>query len=199
MPEAANCASCGAPWLAGAQFCYSCGKSPTPAWPGVAAPPPVQPPAGSPFGVPPAAVAPAVVPVKPFGIVALTVVEIVIAAVGVWVAIDFLQWVNYGINYQDTGEVPLDLAFGVAYLATSAVMFGVARGLWSTQSWAWTRACLLNIALLGMIVVSVVPWGLNMLDIVGIAANGSMLAYLSLTPTRRLFGLAPLAFMEVAR
>lgn len=225
VPETAFCAHCGAPWLTGAQFCYSCGKSPIPAWPavpaaqppaqapanapaaqpwpGVAAPlpvPPVAPPfGGSPFAAPPAvppfATPPLAIPTKPFAILFLTVVEIVIAAVCAWVAIGFFWWVNYGVTYQDTGEVPLDLVFGIAYVATSTTMFGVARGLWSTQSWAWPRACLLNLALLGLIVVSMVPWGLTALDVVGIAANLTMLACLCATSTRRLFGLPPLAFL----
>jgi uncharacterized membrane protein (DUF2068 family) len=159
--------------------------SPAPAWPANTAPFTTPPPVYVPSSQPAPVVA------KPFGILLVTVVEIVIAAVGVVVAIGLFQWVNYGINYEDTGEIPLDLAAGVAYMAVSVALFGVARGLWSIQSWAWTRACLLNLAFLGLIIVSVVPWGLDLQDVIGIAANLSVLVYLIMTPTQQLFGRLP--------
>jgi hypothetical protein len=126
-------------------------------------------------------------------------VEIVIALVGFYVAYDLFTWVNWGINYGDGSEVPLDLVVGVAYFATSSLMFGAVRGLWSLRAWAWTRACLLNILLIGMIIASVIPWGLNTLDIIGLIANSVMLVCLNLTSTRKLFGRPPLSFLQAAQ
>jgi hypothetical protein len=136
---------------------------------------------------------------KPAGLLFVVAVEIVIALVGFFVAYDLFQWVNYGLNYGDGGEVPLDAAVGVAYFATSWLMMGAARGLWSQHSWAWTRACLLNVVLLGMIIGSVIPWGLNTLDIIGIVANSVMLVCLNLTSTRMLFGRRQLAFLQATQ
>ena len=228
MAQAGFCAYCGKPWLAGARFCYACGKSPVPGWPPAA--PAVQPtwapaapmaaaapawaapaqpaqpmPPAQPLPPPPPwpgtgtyaplapypAAQPAPVVAKPFGLVVVTVIEIIIAIVGVVVAIEFFQWVNYGINYEDTGEVPLDLVFGVGYAVVSTSLFGVARGLWSVQPWAWPRACLLNLAFLGLIVIAVVPWGIKLQDVIGIAANLAVLVYLIMTPTQQLFGRLP--------
>jgi hypothetical protein len=136
---------------------------------------------------------------KPFGIVVLALAEVVTGLVELSVAIDLLRWVNYGLNYSDTGEIPLDLFFGLSYLAISLALFSVARGLWSMQPWAWARACLLNAVPMGLIVLSVFAWGINTLDIVGVAVHLSVLAYLNLNPVRALFGRAPTTFLQIAR
>ena len=159
-------------------------------------------PAG-PYSAPPAgysAGSPSVPAVaKPFGIVVLALAEVVTGLVELSVAIDLLRWVNYGLNYSDTGEIPLDLFFGLSYLAISLALFSVARGLWSMQPWAWARACLLNAVPMGLIVLSVFAWGINTLDIVGVAVHLSVLAYLNLNPVRALFGRAPTTFLQIAR
>lgn len=182
------------------------GAPSTPPWgsaPGpFGAPGPYGAPAG-PYGAPPAgysAGSPSVPAVaKPFGIVVLALAEVVTGLVELSVAIDLLRWVNYGLNYSDTGEIPLDLFFGLSYLAISLALFSVARGLWSMQPWAWARACLLNAVPMGLIVLSVFAWGINTLDIVGVAVHLSVLAYLNLNPVRALFGRAPTTFLQIAR
>jgi hypothetical protein len=283
LAEVTVCGRCGTRSWAGVRFCYACGQSLIPNWPGSApagqfqapaapfqapgpvaqapgpvaqAPGPVaQAPAAVPVAVPvapavpivpPAApqfappTAPAAVPpawpvaaaapntgpfspyaasltppaqpwsgtaapyrvldlAKPVEILFVAAVEIVIALVGFYVAYDLFTWVNWGINYGDGSEVPLDLVVGVAYFATSSLMFGAVRGLWSLKAWAWTRAFLLNILLIGMIISSVIPWGLNTLGIIGLIANSVMLVCLNLTSTRKLFGRPPLSFLQGAQ
>jgi len=277
LAEVVVCGRCGTRSWAGVKFCYACGGSLMPGWPGgapagqVAAPAvqapvaqvpaaeppvvqaqpiaPVQPAPPNPYAAPPAAPqaaqpwpgnaaqygapgqyappAPYATPspyaapqsaqpgsysanfsidgfaaslsAKPVGLLFVVAVEIVIALVGFFVAYDLLRWVYWGLNYSYYGEVPLDAVVGVAYFATSWLMMGAARGLWSQRAWAWTRACLLNVVLLGMIVGSVIPWGLNTLDIIGIVANSVMLVCLNLTSTRKLFGRGPLAFLQAAQ
>ncbi len=223
MAEVIVCGRCGAPSWAGAPFCHACGQSLTPdAQP---ADPPAQPPAPAPsaavppatqpfygvpgpYAAPPAGYDAAPPPAyqaagqstagtaRPFGTVLLVATEIVIGIIGLLVAIDLLQWVNYGINYEDTGEIPLDLVMGLAYLATSVMVFEVARGLWSNWAWAWGRACLLSVALLGLILVSVIPWGIDTLDVIGVAAHLSVLAYLNQNSTRARFGRPPSTFLQ---
>lgn len=193
---------------AGATFCATCGQVLTSSgqatpWPGQP-PMPAQPAppwygAVGPYGAPPAGFNPAnsyeTLGPRPLGIAVLTVVEIVIGIVGFLVSIDLFRWVDYGFTYQDTGEVGMDLVMGLAYLATSVGVFGVAREIWQMRHWVWMRACLLNLAFIGLIVFSVLPWGLTALDVVGIAANGSVLVFLNLNSIRRVFGRSPLALL----
>ena len=261
LAEVVVCGRCGTRSWAGVKFCYACGGSLTPGWPGgapavqaaapVVQPPIVQPPvvqaqpiasvqpavpdapqaaqpwpgnaapgqypASAPYAPPSPYAAPqsaqpgsysagfsidpfvASLSAKPVGLLFVVAVEIVIALVGFFVAYDLLRWVYWGLNYSYYDEVPLDAVVGVAYFATSWLMMGAARGLWSQRAWAWTRACLLNVVLLGMIIGSVIPWGLNTLDIIGIVANSVMLVCLNLTSTRKLFGRGPLAFLQTGQ
>jgi hypothetical protein len=208
------CGRCGARGTAGAAFCYSCGLSlvPPPApppepWssaPGpFGAPGPFSAPAPStapaPHGTPPAVPAPpsATATALPFGIVALVLAEIVICVVGIWVALDLYRWVAYGMFYEDTGEVPMDLFLAVVYSATSAAGFVVARGLWRLMPSAWMQACLLSIVLMGFDLISVLAWGLTTLDIIGFVAHLGVLAYLNLNSVRGLFGRPPTTFLQL--
>jgi hypothetical protein len=129
---------------------------------------------------------------RPLGIAFLTVVEAAIGCVVFLVALDLFRCVYYAIDYQDTGELGLDLVMGLGYFAASVALFGVAREIWSMRHWVWMRACLLNIGLIGLILVSVIPWGLNTLDVVGIVANGSALVCLNVNAMRRIFGRSPI-------
>jgi hypothetical protein len=194
--------------LAGVSFCFACGGSLTSnaetAMPPV--PPPAQfaPPqspgpavaqlgygAAGPFGAPPARYnvgAPSgVIAARPTGTAILTIVEIAVAVAGVLVTYDDFAW---GL---------LDLAMGGAYVAASATGFGVARGIWSLQPWAWTRACTLSLGLLGLLVVSVFVWGVEGQDILGLLAHASILAYLSLSSVRVLFGRSATTLFEGPR
>jgi hypothetical protein len=129
---------------------------------------------------------------RPIGILFLVVMEIGIGAVGLWVARDLFGWVLYGLDYSDTGEVPLDFVMGLAYLVTSSLLIAASRGIWTTRPVAWLSAMILNGVFLSLIFVSVVPWGLNLMDVTGIAANTTMLVALNVNPIRQLFGYKPL-------
>jgi hypothetical protein len=206
--------------LAGVSFCFACGGSLTSnaetAMPPV--PPPAQfaPPqspgpavaqlgygAAGPFGAPPARYnvgAPSgVIAARPTGTAILTIVEIAVAVAGVLVAIDLLRWADWRFTYDDFAWGLLDLAMGGAYVAASATGFGVARGIWSLQPWAWTRACTLSLGLLGLLVVSVFVWGVEGQDILGLLAHASILAYLSLSSVRVLFGRSATTLFEGPR
>lgn len=266
MAEVTVCGRCGTRSWTGVRFCYACGQSLIPNWPGsapvtqapgvpmpvvqvpvapapvmqvqpvaavqpampaapqaaqpwpgnaaqyvapaqYAAPAPYAAPYAAPQGTQPSGYSAgfstagfaASISAKPVEILFVAAVEIVIALVGFYVAYDLFTWVNWGINYGDGSEVLLDLVVGVAYFATSSLMFGAVRGLWSLRAWAWTRAFLLNILLFGMIIACVIPWGLNTMDIMGLIANSVMLVCLNLTSTRKLFGRPPLSFMQGAQ
>lgn len=188
------CGRCGARSWAGAKSCYACGQSLTAN--GQAVVPPGQPP--TPFAqVPPAVPAvPPQVAARPFGIAILTSVEIVIGLVGLYVALDLFEWANWALSYGDAAEVAQDFVMAVAYLATSVAVFDLARALWSMQQWAWMRACLLSIVLLGLIVFSVFLWGIDTMDVVGIVVHLSVLAYLSTSSVRGLFGRSPTTFLQ---
>ena len=129
---------------------------------------------------------------KPIGILFLVATEIVIGAVGLWVAWGLLGWVWYGLEYSDTGEVPLDFVMGLAYLVTSGLLIAASRGIWTSKQVAWLGAMILNGVFLSLILVSVVPWGVTFMDIIGIAANATMLVALNVNPIRQLFGYKPL-------
>lgn len=152
--------------------------------------PPAGQPSMPPAGPYPAATSPAI-PVRPFGILVLTLVEIAIGIVGLVTAIDLFQWANWAADYGSVLEVVEDAALGVAYLATSVAVFDLARSVWSMQQWAWKRACLLSLILIGLIVVSIFLWGVETMDLVGLTVHASVLVYLSLASTRAIFGRSP--------
>jgi hypothetical protein len=133
---------------------------------------------------------------RPIGINVLIVVEIVIAIVGLLIANDLFYWADWRFTYDGGLSGGLDAALGVAYVATSIAVFTVASGLWRMQRWAWTSAFILSVVLLGLIVFSVVDWGITGLDVIGAAAHLSVLAYLNTNPVRRLFGIAPVGFLQ---
>jgi hypothetical protein len=56
------------------------------------------------------------------------------------------------------------------------------------------RACLVSLALMGLILASIVVWRvIAPSDVVGLVVNGCILAYLNTNPVRRVFGRPPLA------
>jgi hypothetical protein len=132
---------------------------------------------------------------RPIGIAILTIVEIVIAIVGLSVVVDLLYWANIS-NYYQEAEAGLDLVMCLAYLATSVAGFAVARRLWSMRPEAWIQAFLLSIILIGFDVFSVFEWGVTGLDIIGLTVHLSVLAYLNLNSVRGLFGRPPTTFLQ---
>jgi len=81
---------------------------------------------------------------------------------------------------------------GLAYLVTSTLLIAASRGIWTLKPMGWLGAMALNAVFLSLILVSVVPWGLDFLDLIGIAANTTMLVTLNLNPIRQRFGYKPL-------
>ena len=211
MTEVSVCGLCGAVSRAGTSFCFACGGSLTPnAHAGVSpAPPPTQlpppqfaPPPFTQFAPPPGYNAAGPVPnaaARPTGITILAIAEVLTAVIAMLVAIDLLRWANWRFSYDDSGWALLDGAMGVAYVATSLTAFAVARGIWFVQPWAWKRACIVSLSLLGLIAVSVFVWGLTGLDVFGVIGQTSILAYLSLSSVRVLFGRSPTTLFEGPR
>jgi hypothetical protein len=164
--------------------------------------PPVQPAAGTygapaPVYAPPSSYAPsnygAYRPagaglVKPIGIIVLVIVESGIAAVGIWVALGLFFGTLSDFAYGDYWYSFLDVVDGTAFLAASGAGIALAVGVWKMRPIAWVAAHLLNAFLIGLIVANVVVWGLNLLDVIGVAANLSVLASLNANPMRRHFG-----------
>ena len=172
-------------------------QSPVPAavqpWYGAAGPYGTPPPGYNAAGPVPNAAA------RSTGIAVLAIVEIAVAVGGLLVTIDLLGWANWRFAYDDFGWGVLDLAIGLAYLGASVIGFQVAQGLWRLQPWMWKRACTLSLFLLGMEFVSVFVWGLTGQDVVGVIVHLSVLAYLSSSSVRVLFGRSPTTLFEGPR
>jgi hypothetical protein len=218
------CGKCGAVSLAGVSFCFACGGSltsnvpagvspgqpPTPyaPVPPVSAVPPQFPPpqfAPTPFGqfAPPSGYnAAGPVPnaaARPTGITILAVAEVVTAVITLLVAIDLLRWAYTDFYYDDFKWVVIDGGLGLVYGAVSLTAFSVARGIWFVQPWAWKKAGIVSLSLLGIVVASVFAWGPTGLDLFGVVGQMSILAYLSLSSVRVLFGRSATTLFEGPR
>ena len=116
---------------------------------------------------------------RPDGISVLAVFEVIVALVGLYVARDLAYWSNWGFSYDNFREGVVDGAMALAYLATSMTGFVVAWRMWSMRASAWWTAVLLNTALLGLILVGIVLWGVETTDLIGIPVNLGVLWYLN--------------------
>ena len=116
---------------------------------------------------------------RPDGISVLAVFEVIVALVGLYVARDLAYWSNWGFSYDNFREGVVDGAMALAYLATSITGFVVAWRLWSMRASAWWTAVVLNTALLGLILVGIVLWGVETTDLIGIPVNLGVLWYLN--------------------
>ena len=156
--------------------------------------------AAGPYGAPPAgynAAGPVPnVAARPTGITILAVAEVVTAIIAGLVAIDLLRWAYTDFYYDDFKWVVLDGGLGLVYGAVSLTAFSVARGIWFVQPWAWKKAGIVSLSLLGLIVVSVSAWGPTGLDLFGAVGQMSILAYLSSSSVRVLFGRSPTTLFE---
>lgn len=146
--------------------------------------------------MPYAPIPPALYSARPTGIAFITVVEIVIGIVGLFVAYDLFYWADYRFTYDGGMSGGLDLVLAFAYLVTSIMVFAVASGIFRMLRWAWAPAIALSVGLLCLIVFSVVEWGITGLDIIGACAHLSVLAYLNTNPVRRIFGMGPVGFLQ---
>jgi len=203
------CGQCRAVSQAGTSFCFACGGSLTantqmaapvqppaqyaPQYAPQFTPPPLpyMPPSYAPTGgynaagpVPNAAA-------RPTGITILAVAELVTAVITLLVAIDLLRWAYSDFYYDDFKWAVIDGALGLVYGAISLTAFSVARGIWFVQPWAWKKAGIVSLSLLGIVVASVLAWGPTGLDLFGVVGQTSILAYLSMSSVRVLFGRSP--------
>jgi hypothetical protein len=178
MAGMVTCLRCGAQSIAGTPVCATCGVPLAPI--GVAA--------GA--ALPgPASMAPAqAAAIRPTGITALAVVECAIAVVGLFIARDLLYWIDWRFSYDETGGALIDMALFVAYIGTSFIGFTVVKGMWLLQPWVWRRAVTLTLVQIGLIVFSVLLWGMTSLDIVGLVVNAAVLGFLVVSPSRVLLG-----------
>jgi hypothetical protein len=133
---------------------------------------------------------------RPTGITVLAVAEVVTAVITMLVAIDLLRWAYTDFYYDDFKWVVIDGALGLIYGAVSLTAFSVARGIWFVQPWAWKKAGIVSLSLLGIIVASVFAWGMTGLDVFGVAGQTSILVYLSLSSVRALFGRSPTTLLQ---
>jgi hypothetical protein len=128
---------------------------------------------------------------RPLGILIVAAVEVIIALVGLTVVSDLFYWAAW-----DAGWGGIDMIMGLAYLLASVGGFVVAWELWSVRAWAWMAACTLSAVLMGLIVLSVLMWGIDGLDLLGIAAHLTVLGYLNQNSVRRIFGRPPTTFLQ---
>ncbi len=165
-----------------------------------AVPQPAGPVAGGvpPYGSPgnPAVNKPDPGTVRPFGIAVLTVVEIVTALVALYLVREFASWSNWRFYYDDFGMGLVDAAIGTAYFVLSMAGFVVASRLWSLRPSAWSYAIAISGSLMGLIAFSVVLWGVEASDVLGIVVHSAVILYLNQAHVRALFGRPPLAFMQ---
>jgi hypothetical protein len=169
------CFACGGNLAVSGRIVASTGQMPTPA---------LSPQAGGNAG-------------GPIPIAAARSTEITLLAVGVsvtavitlLVAIDLLRWAYTDIYYYDDFKwLILDGALGLGYGAASLTAFSVARGIWFVQPWAWKKACIVSLSVIGMIVVSVSLSGISGLDVFGVIGQACILGLLGQTSVRALFG-----------
>ncbi len=203
--------------LAGVRFCFACGGSLTSnvaaAMPPVPAPAQFASPqspgpaaaqlgygAAGPFSTPPTGYnAAGPVPnaaARPTGITILAVAEVVTAVIAGLVAIDLLRWAYNDLYYDDFKWVVIDGGLGLVYGAVSLTAFSVARGIWFVQPWAWKKAGIVSLSLLGIVVASMFAWRPSGLDLFGVVGQLSILAYLSLSSVRVLFGRSATTLFE---
>jgi hypothetical protein len=129
---------------------------------------------------------------KPLGVVFLTLFEVGSAVVGLVLVLTYMSWAGYRFAWDDPLWGVVDGAIACAYLGISLSLFGIVRGLWRMQPWTWLPAVRLTSGLLGLTVLAVVLWGLDLGDLIGAAVFGGVLTYLNLTHVRRIFGRPPL-------
>jgi len=134
---------------------------------------------------------PSLTAARPLGILMVAAVEVIIALVGLTVVSDLFYWAGW-----DAGWGGIDMIMGVAYLMASVGGFVVALELWSMRAWAWMAACTLSAVLMGLIVLSVLTWGIDGLDLLGIAAHLTVLGYLNQNSVRRIFRRPPTTFLQ---
>ena len=190
------------PPIAGAQYpgqVAPYGAPPAGPWYGAPPAPPAGPWSGAPapYGAPPVGFNPANLyetnGPRPLGISVLAVVEIITGIVCLYVTLEFFAWANWAANWGSDGELVADAVLGFAYLATGVSMFGAGREIWLMRHWIWMRACLLSVALMGLILVAIAIWRVvNPSDVVGLVVSACVLGYLNTNPVRRVFGRSPL-------
>jgi hypothetical protein len=133
---------------------------------------------------------------RPLGIVILTIVEVVVAVVGVYVVLDYAYWAGWRFSYDEPVWGVVDSAIALAYASASLTGFAIISGLWSMRPWTWPVAIRLSWSLIGLGVVAVLLWGLEPFGLLGLVVQLGVLSYLNLGHVRGLFGRAPLAFPQ---
>jgi hypothetical protein len=212
--EVSGCVRCGGRLQPGAQFCPGCGMNQIPTWlatgptPGPAGyPPAAYPPAGyppaayPPAGYPPRPAFAAAVVDRPFGIALLTLAEIVVAVVGLYVTWLFVRYAGWRFGADETMWGVIDLAQAGAYLGLALLGFSIAPRLWRMEPGVWKTAVTLSLSLAGLAALDVVfsllfGWYLTPTDFVGIAAHLSLICYLNMTHVRKIFGRPPAGFLQ---
>jgi hypothetical protein len=172
LADVVVCGRCGARCWATASACFNCGQAFAPRYA-------AYPAAGTGTA-------------KPTGIILLAVVEAGIAVVGMFVAIGLFYWTAYRFSYDEFGYGIMDLADAAAYVVASGAGLVLAVNIWKMRPVAWQAAHVLNTVLIGMIAINVVLWGVDLLDIIGVVVNLSVLTALNLNPIRGHFGRPPL-------
>lgn len=192
MTDVRVCLGCGTGSPSGAQFCPACGLMLAPAGPQVGGAGPY----GSPLPRGNAVSASGADAARPLGIAILTIVEVVVAVVGLYVVLDYAYWANWRFSYDEPVWGVVDGAIALAYAATSLTGFAIFSGLWSMRPWTWPVAVRLSCCLIGLEVLSVLLWGLTPIGLVGLIVQLGVLSYLNLGHVRGLFGRPPLAFLQ---
>jgi hypothetical protein len=139
---------------------------------------------------------PGLVAARPFGILVLTVFEIIVALVGFTVVLDYFYWADWRFGYEDFGWGMVDGAFGLAFLVASVAGFVVASKLWSLRPDGWSLAIMLSCSLMSLQVVSALLWEMTTLSLIGLCVHAGILVYLNLAHVRALFGRAPQTFIQ---
>lgn len=197
MTNVTVCGKCGAVSLAGVRFCFACGGGLTSNTPAVSTSGQMPTPAlnpqtyGNGAGTIPNAAA------RSTEITLLSVGVAVTAVITLLVSIDLLRWAYTDIYYYDDFKwLILDGALGLGYGAASLTAFSVARGIWFVEPWAWKKACIVSLSVLGLIVVSVSFSGVSGLDVFGVIGQACILGLLSLSSVRVLFGRSPTTLFQ---
>jgi hypothetical protein len=133
---------------------------------------------------------------RPLGVAFLAIVEIVVAVIGLYVALDYAYWANWRFSYDDSLWGIVDGAIALAYASASLTGFSIVTGLWSMRAWTWPVAVRVSFSLIGLGLLAVVLWGLTPFGLLGIVVQLGVLSYLNLGHVRGLFGRGPAAFLQ---
>jgi hypothetical protein len=108
------------------------------------------------------------------------------------VARDYIYWADWRFRQDEPMWGLIDGGLAVVFLVLAVGFFVAATRMWAVGPDAWSQSVRLLGAQIGLILLSIVLWGLEALDAAGLLVSCCLLVYLNLAAVRALFGRGPL-------